>query len=85
MTADFYIITSDLGYLGMGVSDAVYTLDDAADELGEAEKLTRQNARVIYVDVAAETSRDVTNECLAVIAKRLERRHGGPAWHEAAE
>jgi hypothetical protein len=82
MTADFYIITSDLGYLGMGVSDAVYTLDDAADELGEAEKLTRQDARAIYVDVASGTCRDVTVECLAVIAKR----HAGRGYYaEAAE
>jgi hypothetical protein len=85
MTADFYIITSDLGYLGMGVSDAVYTLDDAADELGEAEKLTRQNARVIYVDVANGTCLDVTTDCLAVIAKRRAARGYVPEWYEAAE
>ena len=85
MTADFYIITADYGHLGMSVSDAVYTLDDAADELGEAEKLTGRDARAVHVDIAAGTSRDVTPECLDVIAKRLERRFGGPAWAMAAE
>ena len=85
MATDFYIITSDHGASGMSVSDPRYTLDDAADELGEAEKLTGRDARAVHVDVAAGTSRDVTSECIAVIAKRLERRFGGPAWAMAAE
>lgn len=85
MTADFYIITSDHGASGMGASDPVYTLDDATDELAEAERLTGRDARAIHVDIAAGTSRDVTPECLDVIAKRLERRFGGPAWAMAAE
>jgi hypothetical protein len=85
MTADFYIITSDHGRAGMSVSDPYYNLDDATDELGEAERLTGRDARAVYVDVAAGTSRDVTAECLAVIAGRLERRFGGPALHMAAE
>ena len=72
MTPDFYIITASYGIFGMSVSDPLYNLDDAADELGEAEKLTGQDARAVYVDVAAGISRDVTKECLAVIAKRLE-------------
>ena len=71
--AEFYIITSDHGPNGMGASDPVYTLDDAADELGEAEKLTGRNARAIYVDLTNGTSLDVTGECLAVIALRLEK------------
>jgi len=69
---DFYIITGDHGRSGMSASDPVYTLDDAADELGEAEKLTGRNARAIYVDLANGTSLDVTGECLAIIAKRRE-------------
>lgn len=85
MTADFYIITSDHGRSGMSVSDPRYTLDDATDELAEAERLTGRDARAVYVDVAAGTARDVTADCLAVIAKRLERRFGGPAWCMAAE
>lgn len=85
MATDFYIITSDHGHLGMSVSDPFYNLDDATDELGEAEKLTGRNARAVYVDVASGTSRDVTPDCLAVISKRLERRFGGPAWCVAAE
>ena len=72
MQAEFYIITSDHGHNGMGASDPCYNLDDAADALGEAERLTGRDARAIYVDLFAETSSDVTNECLAVIAKRLE-------------
>ena len=69
--AEFYIITSDHGPLGMGASDPVYTLDDAADALGEAERLTGRDARAIYIDLFAETSRSVTAECLTIIAKRL--------------
>ena len=68
---DFYIITSDHGPNGMGASDPVYTLDGAADELGEAEKLTGRNARAIYVELTNGISLDVTGECLAVIALRL--------------
>jgi len=67
---DFYIITGDHGRSGMSASDPVYTLDDAADELGEAEKLTGRNARAIYVDLANGTSHDVTRMCLDVIAAR---------------
>ena len=85
MATDFYIITSDHGASGMSVSDPRYTLDDATDELAEAEKLTGRDARAVHVDIAAGTSRDVTAECLAVIATRFERRFGGPAWHMAAE
>ena len=85
MTADFYIITADYGHLGMSVSDPRYTLDDATDELGEAERLTGRDARAVHVDLSAGTSRDVTPECLAVIAARLERRFGGPSWAMAAE
>ena len=85
MTADFYIITSDHGLSGMSVSDPRYTLDNATDELAEAERLTGRDARAVHVDIAAGTSRDVTPECLDVIAKRLERRFGGPAWAMAAE
>lgn len=85
MTPDFFIVTADYGHLGMSVSDPRYTLDDAADELGEAEKLTGRDGRVIYVDIANGISRDVTTACLAIFAKRLERRYGGPAWTEAAE
>jgi hypothetical protein len=70
---DFYIITGDHGRSGMSASDPVYTLDDAADELGEAEKLTGRDARAIYVDLASGTSHDVTDQCLAVIAIRLEK------------
>ena len=72
MQTEFYIITSDHGPRGMGASDPCYNLDDAADALGEAEKLTGRDARAIYVDLFAETVRKVTKECLAVIAKRLE-------------
>jgi hypothetical protein len=68
---EFYIITSDHGPSGMGASDPCYNLDDAADALGEAERLTGRDARAIYVDVANGTSLDVTADCLAVIAKRL--------------
>jgi hypothetical protein len=82
---DFYIITSDHGPLGMGASDPCYNLDDAADALGEAERLTGLDARAIYVDLANRTSRDVTLLCLAVIAKRIERRLGGPSAREDAE
>jgi len=78
MQTEFYIITSDHGYNGMGASDPCYNLDDAADALGEAERLTGRDARAIYVDVANSVGHDVTAECLAVIAKRLERRLGGP-------
>ena len=85
MATDFYIITSDHGASGMSVSDPRYTLDDAADELGEAERLTGRDARAVHVDIAAGTSCDVTTDCLAVFAKRLERRFGGPAWAMAAE
>lgn len=85
MTADFYIITADYGHLGMGASDPRYTLDDAADELGEAEKLTGRDARAIYVDVAAGYSRDVTPQCLAVIAARRVARGNVVEWYEAAE
>ena len=70
---DFYIITSDHGPNGMGASDPVYTLDDAADALGEAERLTGRDARAIYVDLANGTSHDVTDQCLAIIARRLEK------------
>ena len=72
MQTEFYIITSDHGHNGMGASDPCYNLDDAADALGEAERLTGRDARAIYVDVANGTSRDVTLMCLTVIAKRLE-------------
>ena len=72
MQAEFYIITSDHGPRGMGASDPCYNLDDAADALGEAERLTGRDARAIYVDLFAETVRNVTKECLDVIAKRLE-------------
>ena len=85
MTADFFIITSDHGLFGMSVSDPRYTLDDAADELGEAERLTGRDARAVYVDVANGTSRDVTTDCLAVIAKRRAARGYVPEWYEAAE
>jgi len=69
---EFYIITSDHGPRGMGASDPCYNLDDAADALGEAEKLTGRDARAIYVDLANGASHDVTAECLAVIAARRE-------------
>jgi hypothetical protein len=69
---DFYIITSDHGPRGMGASDPCYNLDDAADALGEAERLTGRDARAIYVDLANRTSVDVTRMCLIFIAKRLE-------------
>ena len=55
----------------MGASDPCYTLDDAADALGEAERLTGRDARAIYIDLFSETSRSVTAECLNIIAKRL--------------
>ena len=84
MTPDFFIVTADYGHLGMSVSDPRYTLDDAADELGEAEKLTGRDARAIYVDIANGTARDVTVECLDVFAKRLMRRFAGPERREAA-
>ena len=71
MQPEFYIITSDHGPNGMGASDPVYTLDDAADALGEAERLTGRDARAIYVELTNGTSLDVTGECLAVIALRL--------------
>ena len=70
---EFYIITSDHGPLGMGASDPVYALDDAADALGEAERLTGRDARAIYVDLFAETVSNVTVQCLDIIAKRLEQ------------
>jgi len=85
MQTEFYIITSDHGPRGMGASDPCYNLDDAADALGEAERLTGRDARAIYVDLANGTSHDATNQCLAVIAKRLERRLGGSAYSEAAQ
>ena len=85
MPPDFFIITADYGHLGMSVSDPRYTLDDAADELGEAEKLTGRDARVIYVDVAAGTSRDVTNDCLAIFAARRVACGNAVEWYEAAE
>jgi len=85
MTADFYIITADYGHLGMSVSDPRYTLDDATDELAEAEKLTGRDARAVYVDVAAGYSRDVTPQCLAVIAARRVARCNVVEWFEAAE
>jgi len=69
---EFYIITSDHGHNGMGASDPVYTLDDATDALGEAERLTGRDARAIYVDLFAGTVRNVTKECLDVIAARRE-------------
>ena len=68
---DFYIITGDHGRSGMSASDPVYTLDDAADALGEAERLTGRDARAIYVDVASGYSRDATAECLIVISGRM--------------
>ena len=74
MQTEFYIITSDHGHNGMGASDPCYNLDDAADALGEAERLTGRDARAIYVDVANGTSRDVTTQCLAVIRERLAAR-----------
>jgi len=85
MQTEFYIITSDHGRRGMGASDPCYNLDDAADALGEAERLTGRDARAIYVDVANGTSRDVTAECLAVIAKRLEHRLSGPLVREMSK
>jgi hypothetical protein len=68
--AEFYIITSDHGHNGMGASDPCYNLEDAADALGEAERLTGRDARAIYVDVASGYSRDATAECLIVISGR---------------
>jgi hypothetical protein len=85
MTADFYIITSDHGHLGMSVSDPFYNLDDATDELAEAERLTGRDARAVYVDVASGYSRDVTPQCLAVIAARRAARGNVVEWYEAAE
>ena len=85
MQTDFYIITSDHGPLGMGASDPCYNLDDAADALGEAERLTGRDARAIYVDLDDGISLDMTNECLAVIARRFMRRLGGPSAREDAE
>ena len=82
MTPDFFIVTADYGHLGMSVSDPRYTLEDAADELGEAEKLTGRDARVIYLDIANGTCRDVTPDCLAVIAARRAARG---YYAEAAE
>jgi hypothetical protein len=70
MQTEFYIITSDHGPRGMGASDPCYNLDDAADALGDVEELTGRDARAIYVDLFAETVRNVTKECLAVIAAR---------------
>ena len=70
MQTEFYIITSDHGPRGMGASDPCYNLDDAADALGEAERLTGRDARAIYVDVASGCSRDATAECLIVISGR---------------
>ena len=72
MQTEFYIITSDHGPRGMGASDPCYNLDDAADALGEAERLTGRNARAVFVDVANSTSLDVTRMCLDVIAARRE-------------
>jgi hypothetical protein len=69
---EFYIITSDHGRRGMGASDPCYNLDDAADALGEAERLTGRDARAVFVDLDNGISLDVTLMCLTVIAKRLE-------------
>ena len=69
---EFYIITGDHGRAGMSASDPVYTLDDAIDELLEVERMTGRDARAIYVDLFAETVRNVTKECLDVIAARRE-------------
>ena len=82
---EFYIITSDHGHNGMGASDPCYNLDDAADALGEAERLTGRDARAIYVDLFAETVRDATTECLVVIARRLQRRLGGHSVQEKSK
>lgn len=73
MQPEFYIITSDHGPNGMGASDPCYNLDDAADALGEAERLTGRDARAIFVGLASGTSRDVTVQCLDIIALRLEK------------
>jgi hypothetical protein len=70
MQTEFYIITSDHGPNGMGASDPCYNLDDAADALGEAERLTGRDARAIYIDVASGYSSDATAECLIVISGR---------------
>jgi hypothetical protein len=83
--ADFYIITSDHGPRGMGASDPCYNLDDAADALGEAERLTGRDARAVFVDLDNGISLDMTNECLAVIARRFMRRLGGPSAREDAQ
>jgi len=69
---EFYIITGDHGRAGMSASDPCYNLDDAADALGEAERLTGRDARAIYVDLFAETVSNVTVLCLDIIALRLE-------------
>jgi hypothetical protein len=82
---EFYIITSDHGPLGMGAGDPCSNLDDAADALSEAERQTGLDARAVYVDLANGTSRDVTLLCLAIIAKRLERRLGGPSVQEKSK
>ena len=82
---EFYIITSDHGPRGMGASDPCYNLDDAADALGEAERLTGRDARAVFVDLDNGISLDMTNECLAVIARRFMRRLGGPSAREDAQ
>lgn len=68
--AEFYIIIGDHGPHGMGARNPCYNLEDAADALGEVERLTGRDARAIYVDLFAETVRNVTKECLDVIAAR---------------
>jgi len=83
--AEFYIITSDRGPRGMGASDPCYNLDDAADALGEAERQTGRNARAIFVDLANGTSRNVTADCLTVIAARRVASGNVVEWYEAAE
>lgn len=69
----FYLILSTYLDGEMGASDPRLTLDDAADEYGEAHKLPTRDVHVLLICPDAGSVTDVTNEIASIIVARARR------------
>ena len=72
----FYAVISDHGPDGLAFTsgNVAETMDDAADQASESERLTGRDARVIRIDLDAGTAVDVTQESADLCIARLVAR-----------
>jgi hypothetical protein len=75
MSNPFYLILTTYPSGETGTSDPQWTLDDAADALGEAQKFTWSRQRVLRIDsLDGGAAVSVTDKVQAVIAARMAGR-----------